>query len=251
MDGILIPGKFTGNTYELNNIEIDRRALIDPIFNLTLKDTTSADNRKISVKMVLTAKQDFTAPLIINVALVEKDANGFKNVLRKNLFGSDGETINLTWVKDQQLIKLKFDVPIDVAITDPSQLLLIGYVQDKNTKEILQSIAIDGPLGKIPDPVVGIEDEQPIIAALNSVQMFPNPANQEFTFGLPADVHPTSQWRIIDQRGVTVMEGNFEGAVNGLKPVNVSGLSNEVYFVVMTGSRGVTVRKKLVVMNRN
>lgn len=81
--------------------------------------------------------------------------------------------------------------------------------------------------------------------------MFPNPANQEFTFGLPADVHPASEWRIIDQRGITVMEGNFEGAINGLKAVNISGLSNEVYFVVMTGSRGVIVRKKLVVMNRN
>ncbi len=249
MDGVLVPGKFTGNTYELNNIEIDRRALVDPVFNLTLKDTTSIDNKKISVKMVITANRDFTSPLIMNVALVEKDATGFKNVLRKNLFGSDGETINLTWVNGQQLIKLKFDVPIDVPITNPNQLLLIGYVQDKNTKEIYQSIAIDGPI-KLGDPVVGVLDE-PILAALNSIQMFPNPANQEFTFGLPADVHAGSQWRIIDQRGITVLEGDFEGVVNGMKQVNVSGLANEIYFVIMTGPKGVTVRKKLVVMNRN
>ncbi|HPW62935.1 MAG TPA: PKD domain-containing protein, partial [Cyclobacteriaceae bacterium] len=250
MDGLLIPGKFTGVTTELNKVELDRRALVNPTFDLTLKDTTSLDNKKISVKMVITARQDFTAPLIMNVALIEKDVNGFKNVLRKNLFGSDGETINLTWVKGQQVIKLKFDVPIDVPISNSNQLMLVGYVQDKNTKEIYQSIAIAGPV-KVGDPVVGIEDQTPLLASLNSIQMFPNPANKEFTFGLPADVHPASQWAIIDQRGVTVLEGNFEDTVNGIKPINISELANAVYFVVITGPEGATVRKKLVVMNRN
>ena len=250
MDGLLVPGKFTGITTQLNKVELDRRALVEPPFLLTLKDTTSISSETISVKLVIEAKQDFTSPVIINVALVEKIIGGVMRVLRKNLFGSDGETINLTWVKGQKVIKLKFDVPLDIPISNPNGLLLIGYVQDKNTKEIYQSISIDGPV-KNGSPVVGIDDEQPILAALNSVQLFPNPANQEFTFGLPADVHPSSQWRIIDQRGVTVLEGNFENAVNGLKPVAVSELANAVYFVVMTGPNGVTVRKKLIVLNRN
>lgn len=148
------------------------------------------------------------------------------------------------------MIKLKFDVPIDVPISNSNQLMLVGYVQDKNTKEIYQSIAIAGPV-KVGDPVVGIEDQTPLLASLNSIQMFPNPANKEFTFGLPADVHPASQWAIIDQRGVTVLEGNFEDTVNGIKPINISELANAVYFVVITGPEGATVRKKLVVMNRN
>lgn len=255
MDGILVPGKFTGVTSELNKIELDRRALVDPPFRLTLKDTTSVDNTHISVKMVIEAKQDFTSPLIMNVALVEKDISisgvNFKRVLRKNLFNSDGETINLAWIKGQKVIKLKFDVLIDVPIsTDPNGMMLIGYVQDKNTKEIYQAIAIDAP-AKIGAPVTGIDDDSPALAALTSIQMFPNPANQEFSFGLPADVHPSSQWRIIDQRGVTVLEGDFSDAVNGLKTVQVSGLSNAVYFVVMTGPQGAIVRKKLIVLNRN
>jgi hypothetical protein len=200
--------------------------------------------------MTLEAKKDFTTPLIINVALVEKDISGVMHVLRKNLFGSDGETINLTWVKGQKVIKLKFDVPLDVPISNPNRLLLIGYVQDKNTKEIYQSISIDAPV-KNGSPIVGVEDEQPIIAALNSIQLYPNPANQEFSFGLPAAVHPSSQWKIIDQRGVVVLEGNFEGTVNGIKQVAVSELANAVYFVIMTGPNGATVRKKLIVLNRN
>ncbi|MDZ7650119.1 MAG: hypothetical protein U5K54_24990 [Cytophagales bacterium] len=89
MDGLLTPGKFTGSTYELNKVEMDRRALVEPIFSLSLKDTTAIDDTHISVRMFITAKQDFASPVIVNVALVEKDVNGFKNVLRKNLFGSD------------------------------------------------------------------------------------------------------------------------------------------------------------------
>ncbi|MBK8292953.1 MAG: T9SS type A sorting domain-containing protein [Flammeovirgaceae bacterium] len=251
MDGLLTPGKFTGSTYELNKVEIDRRALVEPIFSLSLKDTTSIDDTHISVRMFITAKQDFASPVIVNVALVEKDVNGFKNVLRKNLFGSDGKTISLGFIQNQtNKSALVFNVPIDVPISNPNGLLLIGYVQDKNTKEIYQSIVIDGPV-KNGDPVVGIEDELPLITTLNNIQIFPNPANNQFTFGIPAEVYPGSQWQIIDQRGVTVLEGNFEGAVNGLKEVNVAELANAVYFVVMTGPKGVTVRKKLMVMNRN
>lgn len=48
-----------------------------------------------------------------------------------------------------------------------------------------------------------------------------------------------------------MLEGNFEGAVNGMKVINVEELANAVYFVVMTGPKGGTVRKKLMVMNRN
>ncbi|MBL7871773.1 MAG: hypothetical protein JNM78_09200, partial [Cyclobacteriaceae bacterium] len=250
MDGLLVPGKFTGITTQLNKIELDRRALVEPPFLLSLKDTTSISSETISVKMVIEATKDWNSPVIINVALVEKNIGGVMRVLRKNLFGSDGETINLGFIKGQKVQKVRMDVPIDVPISNPNGLMLIGYVQDKNTKEIYQSIAINGPV-KNGSPVVGIEDEQPAVAALNSIQLFPNPANLEFTFGLPAHVHPSSQWRIIDQRGVTVLEGNFEDAVNGLKQVSVAELANAVYFVVMTGPNGATVRKKLIVLNRN
>ncbi len=249
MDGILIPGKFTGVTNELNKVEIDRRALVEPPFTLTLKDTTSIDNKTISVKMVITAKQNFNSPLIINVALVEKSVGTFQNVLRKNLFGSAGETVNLSWVQGQILNKVVMDVPLDVPISDPNGLLLIGYVQDKNTKEIYQSIAINGPV-KTGDPVVGVDDE-PVLAALNSIQMFPNPANQQFTFGLPAEVHPGTGWRIIDQRGFTVLEGDFTQKVNGKMEVSVADLPNAVYFVVISSRQGAAIYKKLVVMNRN
>jgi len=257
MDGILIPGKFTGVTTELNKVEIDRRALVDPQFELTLDTIPTSNNRTISVQLTLKALKAVNVPLVVHVALLEDDvsvsgfANPFKNVLRRQLFGSDGETINLPFVQGQNLIKTKLDVEINASIADPSKLILIGIIQDKNSKEIYQSIVTKAPK-KSGTPIVGVKDNEPVmIANLNSIQIFPNPANGVFNFGIPGEIHSESQWKIIDQRGVTVSEGNFSKSTSGLLQVDVSTLSNAMYYVVISGPGGTSVRKKLMVMNRN
>jgi hypothetical protein len=257
MDGLLKPNKFTGVTTELNKVEIDRRALVDPQFELTLDTISTNNSRTISVKLTLKAMKDIKVPLVAHVALLEDDvivagfANPFKNVLRKQLLGSDGETINNTFVPGESKIITSLDVDINANIADPSKLILVGFVQDKNSKEIFQSVVVKAP-GKSGTPIVGVKDNDPIIlAVLNNIQIFPNPANGEFNFGIPGEIHSESQWRIIDQRGISVLQGDFLKSTNGLLPVDVSALSNAMYYVVISGPGGIEVRKKLMVMNRN
>ena len=256
MDGLLIPNKFTGITYELNKVEIDRRALADPQFELALDTIPTGNSRTISVKLTLKAKEAVNVPLITHVALVEEEISilgneVFKNVLRKQLLGSDGETINIPFIKDQELIKTKLDVDINTRIVDPSKLVLVGFVQDKNSKEILQSIVVKAPK-KTGTPVVGVKDNDPLVlAALNSIDIFPNPANREFKFGLPEEISAESKWKIIDQRGIIVLEGDFTKSINGLLPVDISMLSNAMYYVIISGPDDAIVRKKLMIMNRN
>lgn len=88
MDGKLEPGKFTGIYNEINKIEIDRRALVDPVFDLQLTDLPTAENTKMSVRLTLTARQDYTQPVLINVALLEKDVSGFKMCCAKFIYAS-------------------------------------------------------------------------------------------------------------------------------------------------------------------
>jgi hypothetical protein len=257
MDGVLIPNRLTGITTELNKFEIDRRALVDPKFELALDTTATNNSNTISIKLTMKAKDTVNVPLVVHVALIEDDVTvpNFpaiqKKVLRKQLFGSDGETINIKFVKDQTLIKAKSDVDINVAIADPTKLLFVGWVQNKNTKEILQSIVVPAPRKK-GTPIVGIKDNDPLILAnLNSIQIFPNPANGVFNFGLPGEIDAGHKWKILDQRGILVFEGNFETVTNGIMPVDVSSLPNAMYYVVITGPGNTTVRKKLMIMNRN
>ena len=130
-------------------------------------------------------------------------------------------------------------------------MILIGFVQDKNSKEIYQSIVVKAPK-KNGSPIVGVKDKDPIVlAALNSIQLFPNPANGEFYFGIPEDIQSESVWQIIDQRGISVLHGDFSKSTNGLLPVNISTLSNAMYYVVISAPGGFEVRKKVMVMNRN
>jgi autotransporter-associated beta strand protein len=251
MDGKLEPGKFTGIYNEINKIELDRRALVDPIFDLELEDLPTAENTKMSVRLTLTARRAYTRPILVNVALLEKDVNGNKNVLRKNLFTPAGRVIELPFGSGDQRFPESGEVVLDVPIVNPNGLMLVGYVQDLQTNEILQSVVMrNGVAPKQTDPITAVDDI-PAKAALNAIQIFPNPASLEFKFGLPADVAPGTSWKILDQRGIAVLSGDFEGAVNGIKLIDISELANAVYYVVMTSPQGATVHRKLVVVNRN
>jgi hypothetical protein len=248
MDGRL-DAIFTGDYNDINTVEVDRRALTDPGFDLAL--TSSSNGNKITVQLDITALAAFNSPLIAQVALVEKTVGSSKKILRKQLFGSDGETININWAAGDLKTVLRTDLEITVPITNPSQLMLIAYVQAKNnsTREIYQSLAVASP------PVTGatiVGIVEPISSfSMEEIQLYPNPVNGVFHFGLPDNFPSGHTWSIADQRGIGVLSGDFTGAVGGQKAVDVTGLPNGVYFVIIRAPEKRAVYRKLVVMNRN
>ncbi|MGB4973511.1 MAG: T9SS type A sorting domain-containing protein, partial [Cyclobacteriaceae bacterium] len=249
MDGKLDGVKFTGSFLDVTNIEIDRRALVDPLFEIVLDTLPTNNSNTITARLSITATQPFSAPLIAQVVLVEKNVGGAKNVVRKHLLGADGATISTPWALGQNLVQSRADVTINVPIVNGSQLVLVGYVQDKNTKEIYQSMVIGAPV-KRGSVVVGLEDE-PLDPIATQITMYPNPSNGEVNFGLPSNHMEGYSWRIADQRGVVMLEGNFENNVSDVLSVSVSDLPNGVYHVIITGRNNSATYKKLVVMNRN
>ncbi|MCE2893700.1 MAG: PKD domain-containing protein, partial [Flammeovirgaceae bacterium] len=266
IDGIrnqVLDGTFT----KLNKIEIDRRALRAPKFTLTLDTiaiaTTLPDrDNLINVKLTMVADTVVNSPLIAQVALVEDNVvtpNGtFKNVLRKLLFGSDPTkpdgititqpfTVGLLAVRPAQPAP---DIEINVPISNPNNLKLIGFIQDKNTGEIYQSTILK-VTRKVGSVVVGLEDDPLVVTNLKDLQIYPNPANGKFNFGYPGSFLDGYVWKIADQRGIFVLTGDFTGAVNGLKSIDVSTLTNGVYYLLIGAEGKVPVYRKLVVMNQN
>ena len=246
MDGRL-DANFTGNYLEITPVEVDRRALSDPAFDLAL--TSSSNGNKITVQLDITALAPLNSPLIAQVALVEKSVGSSNKVLRKLLFGGDGETINVNWTKGHVESVIRTNFEIKVPILNPGQLMLVAYVQAKNatSKEIYQSLAVPAP------PVTGatITGIGEPVSTAEQITLFPNPANGVFQFSLPDNFPAEYTWKIADQRGVGVLSGDFAGAVGGQKSVEVEGLANGVYFVVIGAPEKPTVYRKLVVMNRN
>jgi len=253
IDGIRDGVKFTGLFTDLdaNAVEVDRRALVDPLFTLQLDTIPAAGNATtITVRLSMTARKAVNTPLIAQVVLVENQSGLSKFIMRKQLFGPDGKTVTQNFLANDNRTETNTNVDINVPITNPAQLTLVGYVQNKNTKEILQSITMP-ILPKRGSVIVGLEDEA-APSTLNGISMYPNPANGEFYFRIP-DGQPTAgfTWKVLDQRGITVRKGEFDDLINNTRQVDVRDLANGMYFVVLTGPGQSVVHRKLVVLNRN
>lgn len=257
MDG-LRNAKFTGIYTEINKIEVDRRALEDPAFLMTL-DTTAVDPAtpkaisKITPVITLTAQRAFTTPLLLNVALIETVGNN-RNVLRKLLYGPDGLTINNSVAAGEVLIRDKGVCDINVFTANPTGLTMIAFVQDKITKEIYQVVAMKVKK-KIGDEPTGLEEEpDQETELLKQVTIYPNPANTEYHFGIPAKMAATGDaftWKMADQRGVIVRGGDFSQSINGQIGVDVQNLAAGMYIIGIEGPNKAVSYHKLMVIHHH
>ncbi len=253
MDGII--GDFYGKILNgdhavINAIELDRRALEDPAFLVdpVVYTPTTATN-------VLQAHADFTfvdsvnalsTPVIFQLALVETGVNGHRNVLRKLLLQSEGLTVNRTWRPgDQQTINV--DYTVDVPIVNPDSLFLIGFVQDKATKRILQSRLFKAPRLDGITPV-GVEDD-PSTAEIANISVFPNPASKKVNFYLENPLAGTYGWHIVDQRGVAVKQGELNNDLSNPQHVEIHDLASGIYFVRFTKGDRTVVYRKIAILN--
>ncbi|MGC1241644.1 MAG: PKD-like domain-containing protein [Chryseosolibacter sp.] len=262
MDGILGPSpynrsnstvvEFNGDHALVNEIELDRRALDDPRF--LIKDTLYATQSAASALQgevtftYVDSVTNLTTPVILHTALVEGDISGNRNVVRKLLWESGGRTENRTWAYGDNLT-VPIDYTIDVPITDANNLYLVTFVQDKTTRYILQSSIIKAPVKTGLTPV-GIEDN-PFDAEIRNIHVYPNPASRQINFSLENPLGGNYTYRIIDQRGITILEGTLNRDLSTPQEVQLTALSNGIYFVQFRTQDKVVLYKKIAVMNRH
>ncbi len=247
MDGNKTP---SGTLQNLNLIEIDRRSLEDPQFIVTLDTVATNVDNTINPVLTLRSVNDHTDPLLINIALVETNVGGNLNVMRKLLYGPDGLTLTNAWTAGQPATIDRGAVEINVPVLNPALLKMVAFVQNKNTREIYQAVTIDAP-NKRGAVIVGVQDDQPVEASLNDIKLYPNPASQSVYMQLPGELPVGTMWKMADQRGVVVREGDFSNLADGVREVEIGSLPNGVYLVIFTTPAGKAEYKKLVVLNRN
>nr|MCU0420399.1 PKD domain-containing protein [Cyclobacteriaceae bacterium] len=257
MDGIINPPRFVGSPFDVTRIEIDRRALIDPLFDMRVDSVATNNPETIGFEVQLTARRAVNSPLILQVALVEKtvtNAQGtFQNVLRKNLLGNAGATITNAFAAGAELIRTENEIEIDVPTVNSDQLMLVAYVQDRTTKEIYQS-AILNVIYKRGRLVTSIEEEEKPEAwgaLLNEMQVFPNPASQRAYVGAEQPIPKTMAWQVADQRGLVVLRGNFDKVDNNRLELDVKSLPNGLYQLILTSPTGAKAHKRLIVLNHH
>ncbi len=247
MDGNKTP---TGTLQNLNLIEIDRRSLEDPQFIVTIDTVATNVNNTINPVLTLRSLNDHTDPLLVNIALIETNVGGNLNVVRKLLYGPDGLTLTNAWTAGQPATIDRGAVEINVPVVKPALLKMVAFVQNKNTREIYQAVSIDAP-NKRGAVIVGVQDDEPLGARLNDIKLYPNPASQSVRLELPGELPAGTAWKMADQRGVVVREGDFSNLVDNVREVEIGSLPNGVYLVIFTTPGGQATYKKLVVLNRN
>jgi hypothetical protein len=255
MDGI--SGTYFGRTMNgdhafIDTFLIDRRALQDPAFlidTILVDQTTGLDNISASVKFTyIDSLNTLSNPVIFQLALVESSVNGNTNVVRKLLLNPEGVTVNRTWAKADEWI-VDVDYTMDVPVSNPDSLYLVAFVQDKTTRRIHQARIVKAPKknGIIP---VGVIDD-PRFAEIGSINVYPNPASKVINFYIENELTRNYGWHIVDQRGITVMEGNVNHDLSTPQQVEIKDLANGIYFVRFTEADKTIVYRKIAILNSN
>ncbi|MDW8332123.1 MAG: PKD domain-containing protein [Cyclobacteriaceae bacterium] len=263
MDGILYNyygTQFNGDQTKITAITVDRRALEDPLFRLGVtqvptNDPTTLDSLHIILRLAyLKPSQPFSGRLFLHAALIESNVSGNVNVVRKLLLSPEGRLFNRTWsdtVSQVVTIKTVIDAPIGI---NNANLWLAVWVQEDATKTIGQSRLVKLPVRNRTN-VVGLEND-PAIAQVRDIVIYPNPASKQFNFALE---QPFTQpvrtegftYNIIDQRGVVVQTGYLNQDLSEPQAVDVQQLAAGMYIVTISRSGKVIAQRKLVILHRH
>ena len=262
MDGIqgqYFNTNFDGLLAKITAIEIDRRALEDPLFSIAIDTVATGTNTTLGLNIRYTyidPLKSLNIPVTFHAALIERGINGNGNVVRKLLLGSDGHTVAGPWdasVPTQH--NENFEYAIDIPVTNPDSLYILAFVQDNSentvtSRRILQSVIVKAPR-KVGPVITGIEDT-PTIAELKGLIVYPNPASKIVNLHSDYNFQRQYTWKLIDQRGVTVLVGKLQQDFSGGdQQIDVRNLPNGMYIMAIQTNDKSVVHKKIVVMNRN
>ena len=261
MDGIQGPyyaTNFDGLLAKVSPVEIDRRALEDPLFRIQVDTVASGENASLRLRLRYTyidSIQNLDIPVTLHAALIERGVNGNRNVVRKLLLRSDGLAVDQSWTEGT-FVEYDVDYSLDVPIVNPDNLYVVAFVQDNSgegsptARRILQTVIVKAPR-KVGPLITGIEDDQ-AVADLKNLVVYPNPASKVFNLHSGHNFNKDYDWKLIDQRGVTVMAGQVQRNFDfGDQQIPIGNLPNGVYILaIQIGERSV-VHKKVVVLNGN
>jgi hypothetical protein len=262
MDGI--QGDYFGTNFNglLANItpqEIDRRALEDPLFEITIDTVATGENTTLGLNIryaYIDTLRQLDIPVTFHAALVERGINGNGNVVRRLLLGSHGRTITQLWdAAGPTAHEENLEYTLDMPVTNPDSLYILAFVQDNSrgtetARRILQSVIIKAPR-KVGPLVTGVEDS-PTVAELKGLVVYPNPASQYMNLHSDFNLTRDYTWHLIDQRGAAVMQGKLKKDFSYEdQQIHVGHLPNGMYIMSIQINDKTVVHKKIVVMNRD
>lgn len=226
--------------------QFSQRALKVSPFSIVVGTVPSSDPTYITVSATITSLEAisrFRKP-ILQIALVEKTAGTNEYVLRKLMPSAVGKKL-ATPMAQGTIVNIVESVRIENPDIVISQLAIVAFIQDEETKEVYQA-AIDMSPTNLPTVnITGTEDPE----YAEKINFFPNPANHELNIQLPVAVTKNTPVRMIDTYGRTVFENSFAPG-DRAKTINTSDLIDGVYIMQINTPEGNAARRKIMVIHR-
>ncbi|WP_436516185.1 T9SS type A sorting domain-containing protein [Ekhidna sp. To15] len=227
-----------GNTYSLLNAKLANARLNNPAFDIVIDASVDADGNLV-VDADFTATTSFSArdKIALHVAVVEPIVTltspmglyaagaSVQNVMRKLLPSAAGQyepgPIAVGGTRSLETITW----PIN-NMFDPSNIRVIAYAQDLNTKQIYQAASFDLATG-LTNNVLGLED-------LVDFKVYPNPADKEVMIEFANGLQEDTEWVIFDQAGREVLKGELDKGT-AILTVQTSEIPSGMYFIHLYG----------------
>ncbi|HMR57934.1 MAG TPA: T9SS type A sorting domain-containing protein, partial [Cyclobacteriaceae bacterium] len=214
-------------------------------FDVSVESLDASDNSYFKIRAVVTAKTDIGAAKrpVLHLAVVEKTVDNNRFVLRKLVPNAVGHALP-TGMNEDDFIEVIDSVRIEKPQIDVTELALVAFIQDVNTREVFQADLDLNPqfLPDQPTLVTAIED------LAEHITIYPNPANESFEIELPFKAENRFVVNLIDPVGRTAQQLYFEKGEQ-TKTVNTQNLAQGIYVVQIGSGKTGVVRKKVMVVH--
>ncbi|MEG1498567.1 MAG: choice-of-anchor J domain-containing protein [Bacteroidales bacterium] len=221
-------------------------AQIDLVSSSRLKNNTFSINVEVTPFAPLTQNYSLFVAFIEDSIYHKPQSNGessFYYITRKLLPSSKGESLDLS--KPGFTIKKSFNYTFDLEnpliFTDVHQMSVVVFVQNMNTKEIMQVISI---------PTYGLDNES-VSKTFNAFTVYPNPVSQgnssTAVFSLTEPTNITA--RIYDISGRSLWTKTLNSLSVGTTEITlpVQNLKKGLYLLKLISGNGESVGKKIIV----
>jgi hypothetical protein len=161
-------------------------------------ESLPGNNNQIVVKASIRAINDIpVSNHNLLIAIVEKRDNEV-NILRRFLPSATGTAIPLPMNRDaifEQTLQWEVNTPVD-----PTALAVIVFIQDEDTKEILQTSYLENPTN-LPSVITSAEAN-----ISKQTHVYPNPGDHEITVVLDSPIRKKTWCKMVDVLGNSVDE---------------------------------------------
>lgn len=245
-DGALDPNNnAVPNLANWAETRFSKQSLKTSDFDVSVESLDATDNSYFKIRATITAKTDIGSAKrpVLHLAVVEKTVDNNRFVLRKLVPNAVGHALPIGMIEDA-FIEITDSVRIEKPQIDVTELALVAFVQDVNTREVYQADVDLNPafLPDQPTIVTGIED------LAEYITIYPNPANESFEIELPFKAENRFVVNLIDPVGRTAQQLYFEKGEQ-TKTVNTQNLAQGIYVVQIGSGKTGVVRKKVLVVH--